>query len=91
MRKEVRCRVTGRVQLVMFRDYARRKANLLKIDGTVKNMSDGSVEIVAQGEESWLKRFVEFLRKGPVLAKVDHVSVEWRDPTEEMEGFRIIR
>ena len=77
------------MQLVMFRDYARRKANLLKIDGTVRNMPDGSVEIVAQGEESWLKRFVDFLHRGPALAKVEHVDVEWRDPTEEIEGFRI--
>ena len=94
MVKEVRCIVKGRVRGVMYRDFTQRNARGLDVIGTVENLPDNSVEIVAQGEESNLKKFIEILRKGPILtsikARVDKVEVIWNKPTKKFSGFKII-
>ncbi len=92
MQKEIRCTITGRVQLVMFRDFAQRKARSLGIIGTVQNMSDGSVQVVARGEESLLTKYIALLHKGSVLSRVDGVSVVWTSPdtTSSFSDFEIL-
>ena len=90
MRKRIECKVTGRVQMVMFRDFTTRKARSLGLFGFVKNMEDGSVFAVAEGEEEDLKRLVIFLNKGSVLSRVDDVKVLWMEPTEEFTDFKIL-
>jgi acylphosphatase len=89
-RKEIMVIVSGRVQMVMFRDFAQRKARKLGVVGAVQNRSDGTVSIVAQGKEETLQAYVEHLKKGPVLALVDDVAVDWRDPTETFSAFTIV-
>lgn len=66
--------VSGRVQGVGFRYYTVQKANELGIVGWVKNMPDDSVMIVAQGDETGIKTFIEFLYIGPVRSRVVHIS-----------------
>lgn len=88
--KQVECRAVGRVQLVMFRDFAQRKAKKLGIVGTVENMSDGSVKVVAQGSAGDLLEFISYLKKGSMLAKVENVSVMWTEIKESFEDFKII-
>lgn len=90
MNKQVECIIIGRVQLVMFRDSVQRKARKLGIIGTVENMSDGSVKVVAQGSAGDLLEFISYLKKGPTLAKVENVSVEWTEIKESFEDFKII-
>lgn len=90
MQKEIRCTVTGRVQLVMFRDFAQRKARSLGITGTVQNMSDGSVQVLAQGEESVIIQYLALLHKGSVLSRVDKIVVAWTPPTFSFSGFEIL-
>lgn len=90
MQKQIECNISGRVQLVMFRDFAQRKARALKLVGTVQNLSDGTVRVVAQGEESALQKYIVQLQKGPTFAKVLGVAVEWRTPVEQYSDFRII-
>lgn len=87
--KELYCRVRGRVQMVMYRDYASRKARGLGLAGYVKNLPDGSVEVVAQGERPNLERFKETLKKGSALSRVDRVDGEFRDPTGAYRDFTI--
>ena len=60
MKKRLECRITGRVQLVMFRDFTQRKASSLGLFGTVENKKDGSVVVVAEGEESKLEQLLLF-------------------------------
>lgn len=88
--KEIYVRVFGRVQLVMFRDFAQRKARGLGVTGYVRNLSDGSVEVLAQGEETALASFVEKLHRGPMLARVDNVEVTWRESEKRFEAFDIL-
>jgi len=88
--KQIECVISGRVQLVMFRDFAQRKARKLGIAGTVENLPDGSVKIKAQGSEENLRKFISYLKRGPILAKVQNVSVRWAEAEEFFEDFKII-
>ena len=89
MKKRITVEITGRVQFVMFRDFTRRNALSLDVNGWVKNNDDGSVSIVAEGEEEHLKKFLQFVSKGSLLARVDNVHVEWGTATGEFTTFVI--
>ncbi len=87
--EQITCRVTGRVQLVMFRDFVTRKARALGVTGEVENMPDGSVRVVAQGPRAALTALVAYLRRGSLLSRVDDVSVVWEEPKQTFSKFVI--
>ncbi len=70
----VRWIVSGRVQGIGFRFSVARYAMQLGVKGWVRNRSDGSVEVEAQGEAESLDRLQEYLRSGPPMARVDNVD-----------------
>jgi acylphosphatase len=88
--EEIECTITGRVQLVMFRDFSQRMAKRLGVLGNVKNLEDGTVRVVAQGEKGNLEKYIKLLKKGSILAKVENIETVWRKPSGQMNGFRII-
>ncbi|PIT96662.1 acylphosphatase [Candidatus Campbellbacteria bacterium CG10_big_fil_rev_8_21_14_0_10_35_52] len=90
MQKEIECIIKGRVQMVMYRDFVRRKAKSLGLSGMVKNFEDGSVRVIAQGDEDKLKKFLEFLKIGPIFAKVAYVDTKWTEAKEIYKNFKII-
>lgn len=90
MHERLEAIVSGRVQMVMYRDFAQRKARGLTLVGTVKNLEDGTVRVIAEGSRESLERYLAKLHGGPLLAKVEGVSPEWRSATGEFEGFRIL-
>jgi len=85
----ITCRVTGRVQMVMYRDFSQRKARKLGLRGFVKNESDGSVTVVAEGSRALLERYVVYLQSGSILSRVDTVEVQWGEATHEFRDFKI--
>ena len=87
MKKEVLCIVHGEVQGVFFRQFAKEKALLLSVVGYAKNLEDGTVEVIAQGEEASLKSFLESISAGPENAQVESLAVSWGKPTEEFTKF----
>ena len=82
--------VHGRVQGVNFRYFAQQNAEGLSIQGYVKNLPDGGVEIVAEGDEATLNRFVTILWKCPPAAKVDAIIVEEHPFGGEYTSFSIL-
>ena len=82
--------VIGRVQGVGFRYFARDAARREGIAGTVQNLDDGRVEVVACGEAEAITRFEMALRQGPVGARVEDVHVEPGPPGTSAPGFRIL-
>ena len=84
-------RVTGRVQGVSYRAFARDTALQLGVTGYVRNAADGSVAARATADEPTLAKFVEALRRGPILAGVDDVSIDDVPLTDEDDGFVIQR
>lgn len=71
-----RCYVRGRVQGVGFRASARRQGQALGLAVRARNLSDGSVEIIARGADPALDALCEWLRSGPRFARVDEVRCE---------------
>ena len=65
----------GKVQGVFFRDFAKQNANKLGIVGYAKNLRNGNLEIMAQGEERKVDEFIKLCRRGPIFAKVEGVDV----------------
>lgn len=76
--------------MVMFRDFATRNARRLGIVGFVKNNADGSVTVIAEGEENTLKQFIQKLEKGPLFSHVDRVEAVWKEPRGDFFDFRIV-
>ena len=84
----VRCVVSGRVQGVWYRAATARRAERLSLRGRVRNLVDGTVEVVAAGAPEAVAELCAWLWKGPSAADVSGVDVqEWTDPVEP--GFRI--
>ena len=90
------CRIYGRVQMVMFRDFATRKARKLGLVGYVRNLKDGSVEAYALGTKESLDKWIAYLHKGSVLSRVERVDVEWGKelpadmPQKTFDSFEIV-
>lgn len=81
--------VSGRVQGVFFRWETREQALKRNVKGWVRNLPDGRVEAVFEGEKGDVERMVEFCRRGPPGAKVSNVEVEWEEYKGEHEDFEI--
>ncbi|MEO0086543.1 MAG: acylphosphatase [candidate division WOR-3 bacterium] len=90
MKKRYHIFVSGRVQGVFYRDFTRRQAKRFNITGWVKNLWDGRVEVVAEGEEENLKKFIEELEKGPPAARVENLEIKEEEATLEFDDFEII-
>ena len=80
----------GRVQGVGYRAFCADTAMRLNIEGQARNLPDGRVEVIAEGDEPTLRQFVERLREGPPYSRVDEVTYRWEDPTGGFAGFEAI-
>ncbi|MFY9558618.1 MAG: acylphosphatase [Terriglobales bacterium] len=84
-----RFRIRGRVQGVGFRWFVEREALILGIAGWVRNNSDGTVEVLAQGTRDQLIGLRSRLQEGPRAARVDDVEESEAPPIKELNSFRI--
>lgn len=80
--------VSGHVQGVFFRESARQEAERLGVSGWVRNLPDGRVEAVFEGDADAVKRMAEWCAKGPPAARVDNVSVGYERP-QSATGFEV--
>lgn len=88
--KELKIEVFGRVQGVRFRQFVKDTADLMKVLGYVTNRPDGSVFIIAQGNEKILNEFLKKIQKGSILSKVEGMSYNFRNKSKEFEDFTIL-
>lgn len=89
-RKRANIKIFGQVQGVFFRRNAKEKADRLGIVGWVRNDRDGSVEVMASGPKEKLNQFIKWCKKGPPLAKVENVEVDWQETDESFDHFDIL-
>ncbi|HSF25043.1 MAG TPA: acylphosphatase [Blastocatellia bacterium] len=82
--------VRGRVQGVGFRYFAIRAARGLGIVGTVRNMPDGSVEAVAEGETDAIIRFRRELERGPSYSHVSAVEETEHPASDRYKDFEVV-
>ncbi len=88
-----RISVTGVVQGVSYRFWAMTRAREMDLSGYVRNIPDGSVELVLQGPEPIVRRMIEFCGRGPAWATVKSVEVDETgspDPEEDGRPFRVM-
>ncbi|MEM4674702.1 MAG: acylphosphatase [Nitrososphaerota archaeon] len=91
MSLKVRARVivSGRVQGVFFRDTTRREAKQRGVTGWVRNLPDGRVEAVFEGEKEAVEALIEFCKRGPPAARVTNVEIFWEEYKGEFKDFKI--
>ncbi len=83
----VKAVVYGYVQGVFFRAFVSRQAEGLGLNGYVRNLPSGAVEVLAEGEKKQLEKLIGYLRVGPPAAKVEKVVTEWAEYTGKYPGF----
>lgn len=81
--------VQGQVQGVNFRSTTVTQARRLRLKGWVRNLPDGSVEVLAEGPRSSLSELLQFLRHGPTAARVSDVQPDWRPATRSFDEFEV--
>ena len=81
--------IYGRVQGVFFRSYLAKNARELGLVGFVRNLSNGSVEVLAEGDKQQLEKLIEFMKHGPSTARVDEYKVNWSKPSEDYLQFHV--
>jgi acylphosphatase len=79
--------VTGRVQGVWFRESTRLRADELGVEGFVRNLSDGRVEAVFEGDAEAVRSALEYVRHGPPLAEVTHVEIDQTPSSTEAPEY----
>lgn len=87
----IKITVKGKVQGVFFRETSKEIADRLNIRGTVENLKNGDVEIIAQGKEKALKDFLQWCEKGPEKADVSNVSSSKIPDSNFLKNFIIKR
>jgi len=89
MRVKAHVFISGRVQGVFFRYETKRIALRLGVSGWIRNLPDGRVEAVFEGEKSDVEKMIRFCHVGPPGAIVKNVKVIWEQPAGEFRGFQI--
>ncbi len=81
--------IKGRVQAVFYRAWLKKNAENAKITGWVKNLSDGSVEAVLQGDKEKVDNLIKKCRQGPPLARVDEIIIKKARLDKSLKSFRV--
>lgn len=87
MKQRVHLIIQGKVQGVCFRMYACREAADAGVTGWIRNLWNGDVEAVAEGEPAALDKFIGWCRKGPPYARVAGISIDHLSATGEFDSF----
>jgi len=83
--------IEGRVQGVFFRAATRDEARAWGLAGWVRNLPDGRVEALFEGERPALEKMLAWCRQGPPYAYVDHLEVEWLPYLGDLADFYVVR
>jgi len=84
-------RISGRVQGVWFRDSTQREATRIgDLTGFVRNVPDGTVEVVAEGPREACESLLEWCGRGPRMARVDGIRHSWSRPRQEFQTFQVV-
>ena len=86
----VKARITGAVQGVGYRAFVARVADRLGLSGWVKNLQDGTVEAILQGDKDRVEQGIELCRKGPPFSKVEHLKVSPHTFDEVFNSFQVM-
>ncbi|MEJ5185862.1 MAG: acylphosphatase [Candidatus Geothermincolales bacterium] len=89
MAKRAHVFVSGKVQGVYYRSYAEDAARRLGVRGWIRNLSDGRVEAVFEGEDEAVEEMIRWCWQGSPMSRVDKVEVEWEPYRGEFQDFSV--
>lgn len=87
---QARLLITGKVQGVFYRASCQEVAQRLGLNGWVKNLSDGNVESLVQGEKEKIEKLIAWCKKGPPGAVVSNLDVNWETVVKQITSFKIV-
>ena len=87
---QARLLITGKVQGVFYRTSCQEVAQRLGLSGWVKNLSDGNVEALVQGEKGGIEKLITWCKKGPPGAVVSNLDVNWETIVKQIPSFKIV-
>ncbi len=85
--RRVKILVAGRVQGVYFRYFTQKEAEKLGVMGSVRNLDDGRVEVIAEADSAPLEKFIRWCHKGPMTARVDTVEISELNHDKPLTAF----
>ena len=86
---QARLFISGLVQGVGFRRFIQKQALEMAVGGWVRNLPDGKVEVLLQGERQEVEMVIESCRQGPFMAEIEEVEIEWEEITQEHIDFAV--
>ncbi len=87
--KRIHLIISGMVQGVWFRHNTNIAANKLGLKGFVRNLPNGNVEVIAEGDENKIKQLIEFCKQGPEGAHVKNIKIEYQETKNEFRTFSV--
>ncbi|HII00886.1 TPA: acylphosphatase, partial [Methanosarcinaceae archaeon] len=91
MKKRAEIIISGRVQKAGYRDFIDEIAFDLNLNGYVKNLDDGTVELVCEGEENSISKLLKNINIVQYPIRVENIDVVYKDPTGEYKTFEVVR
>jgi acylphosphatase len=91
MRGAAKIIVKGTVQSIFFRNFVKEKADALSIKGIARNLDNGDVEIIAEGEKENIAKLLEEIKQGPKYSQIRSVTAEERKWTGDLKEFKVLR
>lgn len=83
--------IQGTVQGVFFRQFVKENAQLLNLTGYVRNLTNGNVEVLVEGEDNAIFKLGEILSKGPKHSSIRHIQREEKKWSGEFKEFKVLR
>lgn len=87
--KKIHLTISGKVQGVFFRHNTHKVGHKLGLTGFVRNLPNGNVEIIAEGDEEKLEQLIQYCKIGPRWANVENVEVKYEDSKNEFDSFSV--
>ncbi len=81
--------LSGQVQGVGMRAHVRTLARRFDVVGLVRNLEDGRVEVLAEGEKEVLIKFFQAIKQGPLVREIEHLDLSWEKPSSKFSDFDI--
>ena len=91
MKKGAKLTIQGTVQGVLYRQFAKENADNLKLKGFVRNLTDGNVEVIVEGEKDNIDRLEKILLKGPEHSQIRNIDREEKKWSGEFKIFKVLR
>lgn len=91
MKKAVKIVIDGTVQGVFFRQFIKTEADKLSVKGLTRNLENGNVEVIAEGDKEAIEKLIEICKKGPQFAQIRSLKVEERKYSGDFKEFKVLK